>query len=652
MSASALISIGARALLVNQRAMQTVGHNIANASVEGYSRQRVELGTATGQFSGAGFYGRGVNIQTVTRSYNEFLTRQATATRSQSAYDTTRSEHLSRLESVFQGGEEGIGAAVGEFLNAMVDMASRPQDLAARQVVLGRAGEMAQRFAAAGAELDAMQSGVAQDLRSAVESVNDLAQRIANVNGQIAALNGTGHAPNDLLDQRDQMIAELSDQVQISTIAADDGSVSVFIGGGQRLVLGTQASPLTVSADPFDSTRLSLSIVESGSSRRIDEDLLGSGALGGMLRFQNDDLVDARNMLGQLASAVALASNEQQALGLDLRSPPGAGAPLFALGAPRALPAEDNVRDAAGNFTGQVTLTVTDPRQLLASEYSLSHDGSAWQLTRLSDGVTRSVVSGDVVDGLRVDMGATPPATTDRFLLQPLTRVANAMQRVMDDPRGLAAASPLSASAGSTNAGTAAIAQLAVVDPAANPQLTASIIFTSDTGQYTWELRDRTTNALNSTGTASWVAGQPIELNGFELSLTGSPRSGDQFSVAKTAFPAANNGNALAFAGLRDLKLLGQVSDGAGGLSGGETLTDAWASALANVGVRVQSATISAEVSTQMASSAKASLASFSGVNLDEEAARLMQYQQGYQAAAKVLQIAQSLFDSLLSIGR
>ena len=185
--------------------------------------------------------------------------------------------------------------------------------------------------------------------------------------------------------------------------------------------------------------------------------------------------------------------------------------------------------------------------------------------------------------------------------------------------------------------GTASIAGLRVVDPLADPQQTASITFTSAAGAYDWELRDRTSNALLSSGSGTWQPGQAIALNGFELSLDGVPASGDQFSVSKTAYPNVNNGNALALAALRD-----------GTFIGGETITDAYASVMAGVGVSVQGARTAADSSGAVAAQARDRVSAQTGVNLDEEAARLIQFQQSYQAAAKVLQVAQSVFDTLL----
>jgi flagellar hook-associated protein 1 FlgK len=649
MAASALMSLGVRAMFANYAGLQTSGHNIANAGVDGYSRQQVELQTALGQFTGSGFIGKGVDVKSITRVYDQFLTREAMTSQSQSQFDATRLDRLQQLESVFAGGDDGIGQATGALLNAMVDVASRPQDLAARSVVLGQAGEVASRFSSAASQLDDIQGGVTQDLQASVSHVNEVATQIASVNDRIAAAQGAGQPPNDLLDLRDRLLSDLSGYVQVTTVAADDGTLGVFIGGGQRLVLGGQASKLDLSPDPYDPSRMALAIVDSAGTRPLSASLVGAGSIGGLLRFQDDDLVSARTMLGQLASAIAGSLNDQQALGLDLRVPPGTGAPLFSIGAPQAQPAATNARTAGGAFVSNVTLTVTDPSQLQASEYDLVQNAGAWQLTRRLDGFTQTVVDGSVVDGFQINLGTPAPAATDRFLMQPVTRAANSMALELDDPRGLAAASPVTATAPTTNTGTAAIASLTVVSPTVDPSQTATVRFTSGSGAYNWELRDRTTSALLSSGSGTWNAGQPIALNGFELQLSGVPAAGDVFTVAQTTYPATSNGNARAMVALRDSLLVGRVGNGSGGLTGGLNFTDAWAQVMADVGVRTQGALTASSISTQVAESAKQALSNRTGVNLDEEAARLMQFQQGYQAAAKVLQVAQTLFDTLLN---
>jgi flagellar hook-associated protein 1 len=639
MSGGALMSIGLKAMFANYAALQTTGHNIANANVEGYSRQTVELETAKGQFTGAGFFGKGVDVATVTRAHNEFLTREAALAHSQSEADRTRLDQLSRLEAVFPPGEQGLGYAAGQLLNSIVDVASNPQDASARQVVLSQAADVALRFATAGQQLDALQSGVTQDLKNAVASVNEIAARIAQVNTQIAASAGAGQPANDLQDERDRLVSRLSAQVQVTTIPAQDGTLGVFVAGGQRLVLGGNAAQLALVPDAFDASRQRIAIVEAGVQRPLDSAVLGGGAIGGALRFQNEDLVAARSALGRLATALATRINEQQALGLNLLTPPGAGEPLFAIGVPRALAASTNARDAGGNFIGSVSMSVADASALEASEYGLQADPATagrWLLTRQSDGLVRSIASGDTVDGLAITVSAAT-ATTDRFLLQPFARSAIDMRRALDDPRGIAAASPLEAVRSVANTGSATVGSLRIVDASVDPNQTASVAFTSAAGDYAWELRDRTTNALLSSGSGTWQADQPIALNGFELRLSGVPADGDAFTVARTAYPGTNNGNALALVALRDE-----------GFVGGDTVTDAYASLMAGIGVKVQGARSAADISAAVASQADAQVSSETGVNLDEEAARLLQFQQSYQAAAKVLQVAQSVFDTLL----
>lgn len=654
MTSSALMSIGMRAMFANNAALQATGHNIANASVEGYSRQSVLLQTAKGQFTGAGFFGKGVDVANVVRAHDKFLTMQAAAAKALSKMDEARYNQLQQLENVFPAGTAGVGYAMGEFFSAMADLASTPADNSARQVVLARAADVADRFADASERLDILQEGVVSDLESSVTTVNALAQQLAKVNDQIATYHGLNQEPNDLLDQRDALVKEISGYIQVTTLPAADGTMGVFVAGGQRLVLGSEAGQLRVQPDDPDASRARLAIDVNGSTLTLTEDLLTGGSMAGLLRYQNQDLVDARNQLGQMASAFAGKVNEAQALGMDLGDPPGPGAALFNLGPAQVLASRFNARDANGNPSASVSLTISDASLLPASDYELraDPDGTAgvFQLVRLSDGLTRSVSNGDTVDGFTVNVSGDM-GSTDRFLLQPVSRAASGMSRALDDVRGIAAASPVTATFGPSNTGTATLGELRMTDGSVDTQQMASISFTSDTGDYSWELRDRDTGAILSSGTGTWTAGEPIEMNGWSLSLNGVPKSGDTVTVDKTTFPASNNGNALAMASLADDKLVGLSLDASGLPSGGRTVTDAYAAAMSDIGVRVQSAASAAQISAAAADQADNVLASKSGVNLDEEASRLIQFQQGYQAAAKVLQVAQSVFDTMLQLG-
>lgn len=642
------MSIGKTAMFANYAALQTVGNNIANANTAGYSRQTTQLADATGQFTGSGFFGKGVTVTTVARAYDKYLTNQAVGSTAVAAGDAARVDKLTQLENVFPIGSSGVGFASGEFLNSFVDLSNNPGDSSARQVVLSQAQELASRFRAAGDQLSALQTGVTQDIKASVASVNSQAQQVAKLNAQIAALKGSGQLPNQLLDQRDALISQIAQTINVTTIEADDGTVGVFIGGGQNLVLGANANTLKAVTDSYDPAKAVLTMSEGATNRPIPPDSLAGGSLSGLLKFQNEDLVAANNLLGQMAAAVSGAVNKQQSLGLDLGQPAGAGAPIFAVGAPRVLAAATNTGSATLSFS------VNDASKLQASDYELSFDGSAYTLTRLSDKTAvpgspftpAQLAAGVQVDGATLQLTGGTAANNDRFLLQPVAVAAQRMQSVLASTKGLAAAAPFIGSANVDNTGTATIASLAAVNTSYNGTLSAAITFTSAAGAYDWSLSDGTTT---TTGTGTWTAGTPISLNGFELNLAGVPKSGDKLSIVPTVSVASNNGNALAFARLGSTGIVAP-SGGAGSSAAPQTITDAYASTLANIGVRVQGGKTAASISGAVATQAESARANKAGVNLDEEAAKLIQFQQSYQAAAKILQVAQSIFDTMLQV--
>ena len=639
---SGLLSIGKSAMFANYAALQTVGNNIANANTPGYSRQQIQLADAPAQFTGSGFFGKGVTVATVRRAYDQLLTTQATSAGSTAAGDSARLDKLTQLENVFPIGTSGIGYAAGDLLNAFVDVSSNPTDASARQVALGKAQELASRFRDAGEQLSGLQTAVTQDVKASVGAINALARQVATLNQQIGALKGSGQPPNHLLDERDQLISDISKHINVTTLASDDGSLGVFIGGGRNLVLGGVANTLKAVPDSFDPAKVQIALSEGTTDRLIPADALSGGSIAGLLKFQNDDLTHATRLLGQMATAITGAVNRQQSLGLDLGQPAGRGAPIFSVGNARVLGASGN----AG--TAQFGVSVSNAAQVQASDYELAFDGSNYSLTRQPGGqaVTGSpftpalMAAGVSVDGLTLQLSAGTAQVGDRFLVQPAALAAQSMQLVLTDPRGLAAASPFTAGTGANNLGTASVASVLAVSSAAAPSLTADITFTSNTGDYNWSLNDGTTV---TTGSGTWAAGTPIALGGFELRLDGVPKSGDTAKVASTRSPAGNNGNALEFVKLGDSALVGNTATQAG-----LNITDAYASALASIGVRVQGGKTAAGISTVLAGDAETARSNKAGVNLDEEAARLIQFQQSYQAAAKILQVAQAIFDTLL----
>lgn len=655
--ASALLTVGMRTVAANYVALQTTGNNIANANVQGYSRQRVEFSAAQSRPVLGGFVGMGVDVKTITREYDSLRAREATQTQSVAKMDEARLRGLEQIEKVFPVGEAGLGQAASGFLNSLADVVSRPTDIPARQVALARAGDAVSRFREAAQRLDDAQKAINESVDAEVAMVNQLATGIADVNGRMARMQVLQYPMNDLLDERERLLVRLNELVQTSNYTGDDGSLQVLLPGGHILVNGDRANRMQRVPDPDDSSRSALECADQRTSRAVDAGALAGGSLAGWIRVQNEDLVDARNEVGRMAAAFSSAVNEQQANGIDLRGVNGG--PIFATAEPRVVPATTNQRTVTGAFVSNVTLTVTDATQLAASDYALRQESGAWTLTRLSDGFVRTVADGDEVDGFRISLGSPAPAATDRFTLQPVGNAASSIRRALDDPRGLAAASPVAVQAASANTGTATVESLRATSPAFDPTLAMKIVFTDDDGTY--EVRDGN-DALIAPAGRKWVPGQPIvmpdatvtqngvsrEVDGFEMQLSGVPRQGDVFQVTRNAYPGSSNGNALAMLNLRDVTFVGRTVDADGLADAGRTISDAYAAAVGSVGVSVQRARTASEISSGVATQAEAARSDSSGVNLEEEAARLLHFQQSYQAGAKVLQAAQSVFDSLL----
>ena len=301
---SSSLNIGARALTTNLAALQVIGNNIANVNTAGYSRQTVQTQSAGYQQLGGMYFGKGVELSNVTRSHSAYLTREAQVASSVAAADSERYTRMSQLESLFPIGEEGLGAAVNSMLNAWNDVASSPSDLSARVVAISRADDLAARMRDTAAQLDTMVNSGRLQAKTSVDNINRLASDIAKLNQAVIENQGSQGQPNDLLDQRDAALAELSQYVQISTVSADDGSVSVFVGGSQPLVLGADARtglrwwPTT----PILPRSRSISCRVVCRTRWRTASL--GGGLGGLMGFLKDDLPQMENLLGRMSLAL------------------------------------------------------------------------------------------------------------------------------------------------------------------------------------------------------------------------------------------------------------------------------------------------------------------------------------------------------------
>lgn len=633
---SSLQNIGTGALLSNQQVLRTVGNNIANVNTPGYSRQEVKLEARDSQYRGKGYYGSGVDAVTVLRKHSDMLTRQVALTGSVAAADEKRLDQLKKLENLFQGGPAGLGSAMGSMLNAFSDVANAPTDLTARTVVLARADELAARFRSVNDNMGHLRDSLQQELDAGVRSINSLASRIAEVNREISNRQGSGHTPNDLLDKRDALMRELNTHVQTTSIPATDGTTSVFIAASQPLVLGTSAATVSLRHDDFgDPLKSKLVVQRDGLTVVLDEASIGGGSMTGLLRFNNTDLADAGNLVGRMALGLATVVNQQHSLGLDLSG--NTVGNLFTLGAiPDGHPALANTGGASIQVAVRTSPSSGAPA-LEPSDYEVVFSGaSTGSIRRLTDGqITAFGALPAQIDGLDLQVTGTANAG-DRFMVTPYRQVTRSMDVAFASPRSLAVASPVVAGAGVANQGSLTLQSLQPRQADANMAQTVTLTFTG-AGSF-----DVVGGGTGNPAGVAFAPGQAINFNGWSLTLKGTPQAGDTYTVQANAYPGVDAGNAQAMLAIRDLALF----DGA-------ATTDGYAALMSNLGVRVQSAGFSSAVARSIADNAQTDQAAVSGVNLDEEAAKLLQYQQAYQASAKILQVSQTLFDTLLqNLGR
>ncbi|MGE0799189.1 MAG: flagellar basal body rod C-terminal domain-containing protein, partial [Lautropia sp.] len=364
----------------------------------------------------------------------------------------------------------------------------------------------------------------------------------------------------------------------------------------------------------------------SGTTIGVDASHVGSGEIAGLLRFRDQDLAAAQGRVGQLAAAIASAYNQQQALGIDANG--GAGAALFGVAGVQVAAAHSNQGGA------EFSVTVTDPAQLAATDYRLHFDGVNYQLENLVDGSMRTLPGFPAtIDGMQIELAHGSMTIGDKFTIKGASQFASGMALTLNNGAGLATGLAGSAQAGAANAGSVAVAGFEQQTVDGNAAAGVTITFTSAT---TFDVTGPGTGDPTGVG---YVPGQPIEFNGWRLTLTGTPAAGDTVGIAPTANPAVDNRNARAMVALGDRQLVD-----------GRRFVDAFAELVADVGSRTAHSQTSAETSAAMLGRAQGAQAASSGVNLDEEAARLLQYQQAYQASARVIAAANSMFDTILSV--
>ncbi len=625
---SDIFQISASALQAFQAAINTTSNNIANASTPGYDVETANLTEAVPQANGTATVGSGVEVSGITRAYSAAATTQLNNSQSSLASLTAVQNYTTQIDNDFGTNLGGLSTAIQTFYSAASTVADDPTSTASRQALLSDAQSLASSFQSASGQLNQLNTDVNSRITSDVSQINSISAAIANLNQQIetATAGSGGQAPNELLDQRDQQISNLSQLVGVTTTTQADGAVNVFIGNGQPLVLEDSSDTLKTIPNPFNASQLEIgSSTQSGSiSSQIT-----SGDLGGLLQARSTVINPALNQIGLIATTLSQTVNAQQAQGLDLNG--NQGAPIFSVGAPTATSSAANTDDT----TATVAVNADGLGQLSADNYVLSYRNGAYSLTDQTTGSNVAFTAGGTAaaptitaNGVTITLSGTP-ASGDEFLIQPTANAASSFTAVLTDPSKIAAAAAVATAPATTNTGSGTISAATVLD-SANPDLLtpATISFTTPT-----------TYSINGGAAQTLAANGRIAANGWQVTITGTPAAGDSFTVSSNAGSTGDNTNALALA----------AGQNAGVLNGGTVSVTGAASALiTSLGSQAQQIDTAQTAQTAINTQASDQVQSISGVNLDEEAANLLQWQNAYEAAAQALTIGNSLFTTLI----
>ncbi|MFI3157380.1 MAG: flagellar hook-associated protein FlgK [Methylococcaceae bacterium] len=615
---SGLLATSLSGLMAAQRSLETVNHNISNANTEGYSRQRVELGTNAAKFTGDGYVGQGVNVTNVTRSYDQFINKQLSS--SLSAFgDADRYHRLAtQVDNLMADPSTGMAPVMTKFFNALSGVSSDPSSIPARQVLLSDANALTQNFNAISGQFESIRIQNNNDIQAKVNDINTLAVSLADINVKIIADLGKTQGlkqPNDLLDQRDVMLSKLSELVNVSVVPQQDGSSSVFIGSGQALVVNARAAEFTTFQSQFDPGLQAIGIKTANGTIDVTSQISG-GSLAGSLRFRDEVLDPAQQKLGQVAAGLAMEFNALHKNGFDLNGT--AGADLFGFFG-TGIPVIKNTLNS-GNATVTVNFQDVNVNPAAAgnldfSDFNLKYvnagGGVDYTLTRTRDNQVINLTATDTVPATGVfslSFAATQPANIDaaalpgidiqvdlsggktlavgdQFLTRPTYNAAQKIGVNIDDPKKIAAATNIE------------------VDP----------------------LTKLPVPKLDSLGA-------PV------VDAQGNP----VYVTAQGAMPGDNR-NALQLANLQNKLAMS---------AGSASFSEAYGQIVSGVGALTRSAELSSSAQETLLNQAKGARESLAGVNLDEEAANLIKFQQAYQASAQSISVAKSLFDTLIGAVR
>jgi flagellar hook-associated protein 1 FlgK len=649
-----LLNIGKTGLFAAQQGLATTGNNITNANVPGYSRQLVIQGSAPGQnMGGTGFVGGGTEVTDIRRYSDPFLINQVRVATTNTSSLNAFAAQISQVDNLLGDTTSGLSPAMQDFFKAVQDVSSNPASSASRQALLSGAEALSARFQGLNNRMGEIREGVDGQIGAKVTLINSYGSQIAALNEKIAGASATGQGmPNDLLDARDQLVLDLNKEIKATVVAGDNNSITVSIGNGQPLVVGQRSYSLAAMTSPTDPTRVEVGYVTGAKVTMLPESSLKGGELGGLFEFRATSLDRAQNSLGRIAINLAAAFNAQHALGVDASGQPGQA--FFATSAPVVTANRNN----APASSATVGAAISNPSQLTQSDYQVAFNGVDFTVTRLSDNQVTQInpypqTGPQTIDGVDFAVAGTA-AAGDSFLVRPTINGAAQLTVAISDRNKIAAGAPVSTATATGNKGSGSISEGSVSAAYLGNALAApvSLAYSATGGGLSgFPAAQAVTRTLNGVATVypagtspiPFTAGASYAFGGISVTLAGIPAEGDSFTIKPSAGGAGDN---------RNMNLLAKIQTSNIMEGGKASLQSSYAELVSFVGNKTREVQVNAEAGDALLKQATTAQQNVSGVNLDEEAANLLRYQQAYQAAGKVMQMASTLFDVLLSLGR
>ena len=668
-----LFQIGLSGIYSSQASLATTSHNISNVSTEGYSRQTVDVTSAQAQKLGTNFVGNGSIINGIDRAYDQFAFKENIINTSAHAYNEVSYTQASQLDQLLSNESTSAANSVLNVFSSLGDVADHPNTIETRAVFLENASNMVNQYNTLYKQLETQFSGVNNDIENSAAAITELADSIATLNSRILAVSSSDSSgdANDLLDRRNQAITALSEYVNVSVLEADNNMVNIYIGSGQGLVMGIQSqSIVAVNGDP-DPARKELALSNNGKTSLVDGSKFG-GKVSALFETRENEIERAFNQLGQNVIGLTHAINEQQKQGQTLDGE--IGATLFNdINSDQAMQSRV-LSHADGKGEATLSVRIDDLSELSADEFTLTVDSYdtgtgdiSFEVTNNTTGVKETIIGNSStgqrieIPGAGISIGIDSISTSDplqvgkEFTLRP-TRLG-AQQASLDetDPTKVAVAdAEIKAVVSDTNTGSATFRVSDIVDKGdtnymdEDSPITIKISTNTTTSEVAYNIFDKNDNQINTTELTAIIdpltGKATLDFAGVKVEMEkGIPVAGDEITLNYNETGEGDNRNILAMSDLQNTKIMND---------GKSTFQDVYSEMISEIGAKTANADVAMQSSAILKNQSFERIQSVSGVNMDEEAANLLMYQQHYSAAARVITIASELFDTILQAAR